>query len=106
LTAGPRGDPPAAPRRDQNPTLPPGRGGAPYDSDQRFRLLADSAPLLIWMSRPDGTIEFANREFAEHTGLSPDDLEGRPWSDLLHRDDVESVTGKLAAAAATATTAG
>jgi two-component system CheB/CheR fusion protein len=99
LTAGPRGDPPAAPRRDQNPTLPPGRGGAPYDSDQRFRLLADSAPLLIWMSRPDGTIEFANREFAEHTGLSPDDLEGRPWSDLLHRDDVESVTGKLAAAA-------
>ena len=55
--------------------------------------------MLIWISRPDGSIEFANREFAEHTGLSQQELEGRRWSDLLHHDDVAAVTQKLDAAA-------
>jgi two-component system, chemotaxis family, CheB/CheR fusion protein len=66
------------------------------ESEQRFRMLADSAPVLIWMSGSDGTIEFANREFAECCGLAPETLIGRRWMDLLHEDDIEAVSAKLA----------
>jgi two-component system CheB/CheR fusion protein len=66
------------------------------ESEERFRLLADSAPVLIWMSRPDGSIEFANREFCAFTGLSADALVGRRWTELLHRDDVDAVAQRLA----------
>jgi two-component system, chemotaxis family, CheB/CheR fusion protein len=68
------------------------------ESEQRFRTLADSAPVLIWMSRPDGSIEFANREFCSFTGLAAGSLAGRRWSELLQRDNLEAVSAKVAAA--------
>jgi two-component system CheB/CheR fusion protein len=65
------------------------------DSEQRFRTLADSAPVLIWMANADGSIEFVNREFCHYTGLGADALIGRRWTDLLHPEDVGTVGNKL-----------
>jgi len=53
------------------------------DSEQRFRTMADSAPVLIWVSDPAGRIEFANREFAAFCGFEPGELAGRRWPELL-----------------------
>jgi two-component system CheB/CheR fusion protein len=56
-------------------------------SEQRFRTLADNAPVLIWMSQPDGRLEFVNREMCEFTGREPQQLINRRLAELLHEDD-------------------
>jgi two-component system CheB/CheR fusion protein len=56
------------------------------DSEQRFRTMADSAPVLIWVSDVAGRIEFANREFAAFCGFEPGELAGRRWPELLQME--------------------
>jgi two-component system CheB/CheR fusion protein len=68
------------------------------DSEQRFRTLADSAPVLIWMSDSDGALDFVNREFAVFTGLPAHKLLGRRWTELLHEQDEERVSTALKSA--------
>jgi len=72
------------------------------DSEERFRTLADSAPVFIWLSNEDGRIEFANSECASALGQSTAALQGRRWLDLLHPDDEPRVRAALAAALADA----
>ena len=61
------------------------------ESEVRFRSLADSAPALIWMTDPDGEVEFANRWFDETLGFGLDELRQRGWLRMLHPDDREHV---------------
>ena len=39
-------------------------------TEARFRNLADSAPVLMWVSRLDGTREFANRAYVDFAGAT------------------------------------
>lgn len=57
------------------------------ESEQRFRSLADSAPVLIWVSDAHDVVAFANRELCNCTGLTLAQLTGRSWLELLHPDD-------------------
>ncbi|MBD0321346.1 MAG: PAS domain-containing protein, partial [Gemmatimonadetes bacterium] len=43
-------------------------GEALRESEARFRTLADAAPVLLWMSEPDGRCTFFNRTWLEFTG--------------------------------------
>jgi len=56
------------------------------ESERRFRLLADTAPVLIWMSDPDGRCTFLNRAWLEFTGHLDAEL-GESWLDSLHPAD-------------------
>ena len=38
------------------------------ESKKRFRTLADTAPVYIWISGLGGKLEFVNRRFADETG--------------------------------------
>lgn len=38
------------------------------ESEARFRLVADSAPVVIWMTATDGTLDFVNRAWTRLTG--------------------------------------
>lgn len=60
-----------------------GQGGG-----QRFHQLADALPFIIWSAEPNGTIDYANRQFSHYTGveLNPD-LSQQRWIDALHPDD-------------------
>lgn len=58
------------------------------ESELRFRTLADSAPVLIWLSDSDGVFEFVNKEFSRVVGLSAERLSGHRWLEFVHRDDV------------------
>lgn len=58
------------------------------ESEGRFRLLADTSPVLIWMEGPGG-FEFVNRAYADFFGQAADDLLGWAWSKHLHPDDRE-----------------
>jgi PAS domain S-box-containing protein len=39
------------------------------ESEERFRLIADSAPVPMWVSKTDGTRAFANQAYLEFLGL-------------------------------------
>ncbi len=61
--------------------------GALRESELRFRVLADSVPVLIWMSGPDGRRSFFNRPWLDFTGHALQALEGRGWLSCMHPDD-------------------
>jgi PAS domain-containing protein len=42
------------------------------DSEERFRLLAETVPSIIWTCAPDGTITHANDRWSRYTGLTPE----------------------------------
>lgn len=59
------------------------------ESEARFRTMADSAPVLIWMSNPDGRGIFFNQTWLHFTGRSLEQEMGYGWSDGIHPQDVE-----------------
>ena len=60
---------------------------ARVESEARFRVLADDAPVLIWITEPQGCV-FVNREFQEYTGRTLEELRGERWLEVLHPDDI------------------
>ena len=43
-------------------------------SEERFRLLAESLPQLVWTCLPDGRVDYLSRQWLDYTGMS----EGEP----------------------------
>ncbi len=57
------------------------------DSESRFRMLADSAPVIIWMNGLEG-LEFVNQACLEFLGVERvEDVNGLSWTDVVHPDD-------------------
>jgi PAS domain S-box-containing protein len=59
------------------------------ESEQRFRIMADAAPVMIWASGTDKLRTFFNKGWLEFTGRSMDDELGNGWTQNVHREDVE-----------------
>jgi PAS domain S-box-containing protein len=69
------------------------------ESEARFRLIANSAPVPMWVSKLDGTRGFANQAYLEFLGLGYDEALVFDWRKVLHPDDLsrivkESVAGE------------
>ena len=60
-------------------------------AEQEIRQTVDTVPALIARYRPDGFMDFRNKNWREYTGLSQDNFEGRRWGSALHPDDEEMV---------------
>jgi PAS domain S-box-containing protein len=59
------------------------------ESEERFRLVADTAPALIWMSGSDKKCTFFNQGWLNFTGR-PIDLElGDGWAEGVHAEDLQ-----------------
>lgn len=56
--------------------------------EEHFRALADSAPVLIWMSDLSMGGIYFNRAWLDFTGRSPDREAGDGWRESLHPDDL------------------
>ncbi len=57
------------------------------DSESRFRMLADSAPVIIWMTGL-AELEFVNQACLEFIGVATvEDVSRLPWADSVHPDD-------------------
>jgi PAS domain S-box-containing protein len=67
-------------------------------STGRFRLLADCAPVMIWIAGPDGHCVYFSRPWLEFTGRTPDRELDSGWMDGLHPDDREGVARTFARA--------
>ena len=59
------------------------------ESEERFRLVANAAPVMIWMSGPDRLRNYFNHTWLEFTGRSLEQECGNGWADGVHKEDVE-----------------
>jgi PAS domain S-box-containing protein len=58
------------------------------ESEAHFRMLADAAPVLIWMAGADKLCTWMNRSWLEYTGRDLEDELGNGWTEGVHPDDV------------------
>lgn len=61
------------------------------ESEARFRMLADSAPALMWVSRPGGIREFVNKAYVEFTGLDYEGAVTMDWRTRLFPEDLPDI---------------
>jgi PAS domain S-box-containing protein len=57
------------------------------EREERVRLIADRAPVMIWTARPDTTLDYLNRTCVEFTGLPLEKLLDEGWLDAVHPED-------------------
>ncbi|GGC84728.1 hybrid sensor histidine kinase/response regulator [Chelatococcus reniformis] len=66
-------------------------------SEERFRSLAQSIPVPIWMERVDGGLGFINQAYVDYVGLTHDQVLQTRWRTGVHRDDLPSVLAAIEA---------
>lgn len=59
------------------------------ESEQKFRLLADSMPQFVWTSDPQGNLNYYNQSIFNYSGIPPEKVRMDKWLDLVHPDDRE-----------------
>ncbi|WP_244549197.1 PAS domain S-box protein [Bradyrhizobium canariense] len=69
------------------------------ESEERFRLIANSAPVPMWVSKTDGTRAFANQAYLEFLGVPYEQALAFDWRKILHPDHAariirESIAGE------------
>ncbi len=61
------------------------------ESEERFRLIANSAPVPIWVTKLDRTRAFANQAYLDFLGLPYDQAIKYDWRKALHPDDLQRI---------------
>jgi PAS domain S-box-containing protein len=59
------------------------------ESEERFRLVANTAPVLIWMSGTDKLCTYFNQGWLDFTGRELEAELGNGWAAGVHREDLQ-----------------
>lgn len=57
------------------------------NSEQKFRLLTDIVPAMVWMSDGEGKLYYFNKSVYEYSGYSEKELEEVGWLEIVHPED-------------------
>jgi PAS domain S-box-containing protein len=66
--------------------------------EDRFRLLADSMPQLVWTADDDGVVDYYNARFREYGGLTQRADGSYDWALIVHPEDLDATVSAWAAA--------
>lgn len=64
-------------------------GSVPRETEERFRKLADTTPVILWIKDTEHRVTFINRAGAEFFGVPVERLTRDGWRSLMHPDDRE-----------------
>lgn len=59
--------------------------------DRLFDVLTHSVPGFVWLSDPNGNVEFVNDAWCEYTGLTSTVSLGKGWAQMVHPDDLAAL---------------
>ncbi len=59
------------------------------ESEQTFRLLADSMPQIIWTGDKAGNLNYFNKSVFDYSGLTPEEITKNGWLQIIHPDERE-----------------
>jgi PAS domain S-box-containing protein len=68
------------------------------ESEERFRLIADSAPVPVWVTKLDRTRSFANQAYLDFLGLPFEQAVVFDWRKALHPDDLPRILAQAVCA--------
>ena len=63
------------------------------ESEERFRLIADSCPAMMWVTGAGGGSQFINRAYREFCGATQEQMEGSKWQSIVHPEDAPRYVG-------------
>lgn len=70
-------------------------------SEAYFRMMADNAPVMVWVADSDGKVNFFNRRWLEFRGGSLEAELTTPWEEIVYPDDALGLFSAFEAAVAT-----
>jgi PAS domain S-box-containing protein len=56
-------------------------------SEERYRILADTVPVIVFSTTGDGLGTYCNERWFEYTGMTPEASRDRGWISAVHPDD-------------------
>lgn len=60
------------------------------ESEQRFRMLAEAIPQIVWTADAEGGVDYVNQRWFEYTGTTLENAKGLTWMSMIHPDDREA----------------
>ncbi len=69
--------------------------GAIREREARFRIMADSTPLLVWIADDRAAASYVNQQWMEVTGRSEREALDRGWFEAIHPDDRQPLASAL-----------
>ena len=60
-----------------------------YEKEERFRTMADTTPVMLWLSGADGLCNFFNQPWLDFTGRTMEQETGYGWADSVHPNDLQ-----------------
>lgn len=63
------------------------------ESEERFRLLANTAPVMIWVAGPDKVRSYFNQQWLDFTGRPIEAELGHGWEEGIHPEDSKACLG-------------
>ena len=58
-----------------------------HESEERFRVMSDGIPQMIWVTNAEGLMEFVNRAYGVFFGVTLHQVQSEGWQPLVHPDD-------------------
>lgn len=68
------------------------------ESEERFRLMSENAPVMIWVSDEQGACLHLNRMLREFWGVDEGEIAGFDWRDTMHAGDADRIVSEIVAA--------